>query len=826
MTDFLKDALALHERGYSVLPVKPSLKRVVIEGWSTLEPSVEDIKGWAKSGYKKGNIGINTRHTPAVDIDVYDKAVAQHMEDWVVEQFGETCVRVGRAPKRLLVFRTDEPFRKMSAAYTDGKTEHKVEILGAGQQFVAYGVHPDTKKPYTWTSFDDPLNTDRDSLPSLSREQAEQILEHFCDHCEALGWESLHKHSGSELSGLDGLESYRPICNVSGETIRETLDLIPNKDADYDDYMEVGFALHHQFQQSDEGLQLWHEWAERSSKYDPTDLNRRWDSFGDGPGTVTFASLLRKAKMIREEAADRAFEKALNRVNSTNDKRVLTGELVKELARAAQNDVQLDSAINKVQERLGELDNTAKPRKESVRKMFAAALPKQAPKDVDVPRWCENWVYVQQENNFYHTITGRRVSAAAFDRTYNRELISKANRERGESFNGKASDAALNLYCIPTVYDYLYFPGADDFFALDGNPVVNTWNRNKIPGAHPPKSAADRKAVRMFEKHLELLIEDETERRLLLDYLAYNVQYPAERVHWTPVLQGVEGGGKSFFQTLMSVVIGESNVGLATAGDLHEQYTAWAEGSKMVFFEEVKINGLAQYEIVNKLKPYITNATVTIRRMQRNTYKIPNMTNYFMFTNYLDAIPLEINDRRYFIVRTTFLTRSHIDDFVAKHPKYFDELFEMLGAHAPVLRWYLETHELSDAFRPKSQAPRTTAWQLMYDEVNGTETSSGDEGDELSELLNADDPLLTDEVLSAARLRDRSPSFGSLAPRAFSHALSKAGFALVAITALGSGDSRKKDRFYTRHSGLYVGHQGTITERIRELSKWVDDGFD
>lgn len=40
--------------------------------------------------------------------------------------------------------------RKMSSAkFVDEKGEkHQVEILGAGQQFVAYGIHPETGKPY------------------------------------------------------------------------------------------------------------------------------------------------------------------------------------------------------------------------------------------------------------------------------------------------------------------------------------------------------------------------------------------------------------------------------------------------------------------------------------------------------------------------------------------------------------------------------------------------------------------------------------------------------------------------------------------------------
>lgn len=816
---FLTRALQLHKRGYTVLPVKPTLKRVVIEGWPSLEPTEADIKEWAANGYRKGNIGINTKNTPAVDIDVYDAEVAKIMEDWVIEKFGDACVRVGRAPKRLLLFRTNEPFRKMVVTYTDGQTEHKVEILGQGQQFVAYGIHPDTKAPYQWTSFDEPVDVDASDLPLLRRSDAEKILEHFAEVCEARGWESKSKHLSAEGGGGTGLESYKPVLNISHDTIRETLELIPNKEADYDDYMEIGFALHHQFEGSDEGLQMWHDWAERSSKYEPTDLNRRWDSMGDGEASVTFATLLHKAKKIKSEAADRAFEKALNKIATVRDKKQLQNECIKELVKHAVNDVQIDLAVRAVQDRLGELEQGRKPRRESVAKLFQQAMPKKK-RRADTPKWCENWVFVQADSTFYNTITSRQLSGSAFDRTFGRELITDDNRDKGEAWAGKASDAALNLYCIPVVYDYLYFPGMDEFFEMDGNPIVNKWNKHKIPMGSAPKTNAEKKAVRIFERHLEILIGDPRERRLLLDFLAYNVQFPSERVHWAPVLQGVPGGGKSFFMPLMATVLGQSNVGIATVADLHEQYTAWAEGSKMVFFEEVKISGSDKYEVMNKLMPYLTNPTVTVRRMQRNSYKIPNMTNYFMFTNHLDALPFERNDRRYFVLRTTFLTESHINDFTAKNPNYFDELFETLALHGPVLRWYLETHELSSEFRPKAKAPRTAAWDLMYDASVGT-----DDEDELSQILrDSGNPLLTENVLSAAELREVSGTFGALGSRAFGRAMANAGFHMIAVTRLDA--NRPKDRFYTRHSGLFTGLKVSVTDRIRQLVGQVDDGLD
>lgn len=810
MSTFLKSALALLQNGYNVLPVKPSLKRVVIDGWSRLETSAEDIRGWAANGYKNGNIGITTRDTPAVDIDVYDEGVAQELEDWIARQFGDAPVRVGRAPKRLMLFRTDEPFRKLQATFTDGRTDHKLEILGAGQQFVAFGIHPDTKQPYTWTSMSDPLDTPASSLPLLTLEDAKSIIEKFAQVCEARGWEELSRGGGGSGSGFE-LEDFKPVLRLAGETIRDTLDTIPNPGRDFDLWLEIGMALHHQFEGSDEGLQHWHQWSEASSSYEPSEVNRRWDSFGIGTATVTFASLLLRAKNIREEASSRAFETALTRAGTCRDKRKLQDEVIKELAKLASNDIQMDQAVRKVQTRLGELEDGAKPRMESVRKMFAAAMPK-AKKAAEAPRWVENWCYVQSDGSFYNVVTGRKLAAAVFDRTYGRELITQENRDAGEAFAGKASDTALNLFQVPVVYDYLYVPGADDFFELNGDPMVNTYNNHKIVSGRAPRSAEDRRAIALFERHLEVLIADGRERRLLLDFLAYNVQFPSERVRWAPVLQGVEGGGKSYFNELMAAVMGQHNIGVATAGDLHEQYTHWAEGNKLVFFEEIRVAGLEKYDVANKLKAYITNPTVTIRRMNRNSYLIPNMTNYIAFTNYIDAIPFDANDRRYFVLRTTFLTKSHIDAWVAKNPTYFGELFDSLATHAPVLRWYLETHELSDEFKPRGQAPRTGAWQLMYDASNGKDG----EVDELSGLLaESGDPLMSDALLSSRRLCDKGTEFCGLAPRALGHALTAQGFVVLGKFRL-EGREGPKETIYTRRSELFAA--GITVDRVREVA--------
>ena len=821
MSDFLNRALRLKARGYTVVPIQRGFKGPhgkYAVGWQNEDYSEKQLRQLSEGDFSDGNIGINTRFTPAIDIDVYDERVAKRMEEYLAEKYGDICVRVGMAPKRLVVFRTTTPFRKMFASYNDGKTMHKVEVLGSGQQFVAYGIHPDTKKPYTWTSLDEPLGVDAADLPTLTHVDAQDILERFCEVCDELGWK---KHSSS-MGGVvreeeDGLDGIKPILALGMDRIEETLNLIENDD-DYDLYLDVGMAAHHQFQGAQEGLDLWHEWAGRSGKYNAADVNRRWASFGHGPDTLTFATLLYRAMEVKSKLEDKAFDAAINRINSTNDKKTLTTKVVPELMKAISSDLQYDEATKRLQVRLGELMDGSKPRIETVRKLLDAHKPKRAVRE-SVPAWCENWFYIASSNSFYNSETSAHYSPAAFDAMFGRMLLTDDMRAQGESFNGKPSNVALNVHCIPTVYDSIYMPGDEIIVNVNGMDHVNTYNHNRTPIDREPKNTDERNAVKMAERHFALLFPDDYERNTFLDYLAYTVQYPKEKVTWAVLIQGVDGAGKTWFLNMMAAVLGGPNVRGVDATALNEKYTKWAQGHRMVFFEEIRLQGHNRFEILDKLRPFVSNETVNVRRMQTDLYEIPNVTNYVMFTNYLDALPINNNDRRYFVLRTAFQTSSHLADFESKHPTYFTDLFNMISFEGHVLRWWLLNRPISDDFRAKGHAPKTDARAMMIDE-----SESSDDLELVKEAIeDSTNPLLSDRMLSAHALRAAVPELNMLNRKQLGQILFRAGFAKLGQFRLnGRGDP--KDTWYTKNSGEVTPQNALDTARGL-LSLTFDDGL-
>ena len=115
--------------------------------------------------------------------------MATRIEALAGEMLGQTPLRrVGRAPKSLLVYRTSMPFKKLATEehfFVDG-SKVQVEVLGQGQQFVGFGIHPATGQEYQWTDRS-PLDVNWEALPSVTSEQVGPVV---CSESTSAGWRS------------------------------------------------------------------------------------------------------------------------------------------------------------------------------------------------------------------------------------------------------------------------------------------------------------------------------------------------------------------------------------------------------------------------------------------------------------------------------------------------------------------------------------------------------------------------------------------------------------------------------------------------------------
>jgi hypothetical protein len=182
--------LALTRNGYTCLPLffkaPPQFgkngARQGLAGWQRLENiTSSQIHMWARVWPGALNSGVLTALTPALDLDILNELAAIDAEELVSEWFegsGRVLVRIGKPPKRAILFKADEPFPKITAALTRPGYEglgEKLEFLCDRQQLVVHGVHPETGRVYAWYG-GTPWTVPRDELPPIDAKQAGKLI--------------------------------------------------------------------------------------------------------------------------------------------------------------------------------------------------------------------------------------------------------------------------------------------------------------------------------------------------------------------------------------------------------------------------------------------------------------------------------------------------------------------------------------------------------------------------------------------------------------------------------------------------------------------------
>ena len=809
----------LLENGYSILPIPSGRKGPIEPQWQKIKADEKQIRKWAAGDYKQGNIGFHTKYTPAVDIDITDDEMASLMSDHVQAIVGRTMTRVGRAPKTLLVYRTTVPFQKRKMTFLDADGhEQAIEVLADGQQFVGIGIHPDTKKPYRWTSGKDmtPLTVEADFLPEITTEHIDELFSVFKLEAQRRGW-TLKKHSASKEASNNAedendqalLEYKRPLENLTEDQLREVLQWVPGND-DYESWLKVGMALHHQYDGNEEGLQLWHEWSESAHNYDSDVLERKWNSFHDdmGRNITTAASLIKMAKEHRQEHSKEQFEKIQRKVKETTSEVELLGSLAQKWGRMLEHDYQVDLLAGAIMERIKELSGR-KVRVDLVRKAINEGYKNSDFNYKELPHWCNDVVYVDAEEEFYYLDNRLALSERAFNARNNRFLLTKKDRSNIEAVpEQQAAPLALYVYQVPVVSGYVYLPGADRIIEWDGQKHANTFNPDDVVPIPEKLSSKARRAVESVQRHFELSYPVEREREILLSWLAYTIKRMDKKIRWAVVVQGVDGAGKGFIGEMLMAILSKNNVVTVSAQALEEKYTSFFESKKVVVLEEARIHGTSRYAVMDKLKPFITNDVVDIRRMHRDTYNVPSVTSTMILTNHGDALPVYDADRRYFVISTHFQTKDMIAKFRARHPDHYDDIFNAISHYPGALREWLEDYPLHPEFDPDGHAPMTDAKARMID------MARNDDEDELEELIaESTDPEVGSMLLNVGRLRDLAMDVSCGVPYGpkLSNFLSSKGFVYVGRAR---GANGKQARYWSRTPDVVVKPN---------LQAWVDE---
>lgn len=282
----------LASMGYPVVAIAPGEKRPIGGSWQNKPLSEEQCRNYPTAEAGVGVLcGYGEKPLIGIDADIDgDDPLAQKVFDLWCMTCAELYVnplRIGKPPKFLIVARTAKPLHKITSAWfeKDGR-RIRVEILGKGQQFVAYHTHPETGKPYDWSQAPisaDLASTPYDELRFVSPDQLRMLLDAFEKACLEAGYTKSGTTSfGEQERRFEDVAFDLPPLGLTPGKAAELLENVLALDAaDYDTWLHVGMALHHEFRGSRDGRDVWNEWSQKADNYQGTaEIEAKWESFG------------------------------------------------------------------------------------------------------------------------------------------------------------------------------------------------------------------------------------------------------------------------------------------------------------------------------------------------------------------------------------------------------------------------------------------------------------------------------------------------------------------------------------------------------------------
>lgn len=301
------------------------------------------------------------------------------------------------------------------------------------------------------------------------------------------------------------------------------------------------------------------------------------------------------------------------------------------------------------------------------------------------------YVYVAEVDRMYDVVKGVMINFTVFNNIHARDfpkpwqtilvhpdlrIVDKLTYAPGKpgickekSFHSEAMLDCLNIYSFPT---YKEATG-------DVSPFINL--------------------VREFCDN------DENAYQHMMEFFAYAIQNPGERINHALVLQGEQGIGKDTIVNTIEKVIGRSNSSFVTLQHVESAFNDWLFGKQMIVFEEILAAG--RRGIYNKLKPYITNPVNTINTKHIALQRIYNRAFYIFMTNYKHALSIDPGDRRVWVWYSSMLPRPK---------EYYKAYYEWLGQEdtpGAIYAWLMDFD--CSKFSPTAAPPMTSAKQSLIE---------------------------------------------------------------------------------------------------------------
>jgi hypothetical protein len=300
-------------------------------------------------------------------------------------------------------------------------------------------------------------------------------------------------------------------------------------------------------------------------------------------------------------------------------------------------------------------------------------------------------IYVTQ-NHAVLTPDGRLLKPAQFDANYGRHIFLMS------SDGTKPTTNAFEALTKNRVHEFdktnrTRFKPALPFQAHVEPDGVNCY--------FPPNIDTTPGDVSRMLNLLRLILPNDRDREIFLSWMAAVVQYPGVKFLWSPVLQGVEGNGKSIWGDVLYYCIGEDYAWTVEAKKIEASFNSFLKDRIFINVEEMNV--FAKFELMDTLKGLITGKRQAIELKGVDQTMNPDYcANWFFATNHKDAVTKTKNDRRFAVFFAAQQSRADLVRDGLLDDAFFPKLYRWLRSEGgfAAMRHYLLNYKISEEFNP------------------------------------------------------------------------------------------------------------------------------
>lgn len=335
-------------------------------------------------------------------------------------------------------------------------------------------------------------------------------------------------------------------------------------------------------------------------------------------------------------------------------------------------------------------------------------------------------VYVQDLHQIYSP-RGTFLKTEQFRATYGGYIFAldaigeKTTKDAYEAFT--SSQAVRFPKVEGAIFRPEIAPGA--IIQEDGRDLVNTY--------YPVETPAIDGNPQPFLDFLAKLLPDARDRQILLTYLAACVQHKGRKFQWWPVLQGVEGNGKTLIVSAMTHALGARYTFAPNVEEIAKsgnKFNGWVRNMLFVAMEEIYVEH--RRDFLNAFKTTVTNERLPVERKGIDQIMCDNRANGIMCTNWRAGVPVTVDQRRYAVFYTAQQSREDMDRD-GMGGSYFAKLYDWCkglnawteygpGYGFAVINYYLQRYALVAEFNPAGDcqiAPKTSTAAEAIEESRG-----------------------------------------------------------------------------------------------------------